>query len=246
MPAVSSSEATVSFLPLHSADGSAIFEQDGFSIIGSVNGPIEIMKRDEHPEEAVVDVVVRPAVGVGGTRERHLESIIQPTLRQLILIQNYPRTLIQVTLQIAKTPSNETRSPKLYQASSNLLILPALLHSAVLTLLSASTPIAKTLSSTILATNGKEGIIRNPTLIQIQEAKSIHAFAFSTFKELLLAESEGSFSIGEWEELYEIAEQLCCGVAEDDPTQEQMQSMHQFIQSALREKIADEMRWKNC
>lgn len=68
MPATVFTEATVSFTPLHSADGSVIFEQDGFSIIGSVNGPIEIMKRDEHPEEAVVDVVVRPAVGVGGKR----------------------------------------------------------------------------------------------------------------------------------------------------------------------------------
>lgn len=114
----------------------------------------------------------------------------------------------------------------------------------MLTLLSASTPITKTLSSTVLATNGREGIIRNPTLVQIQEAKSIHVFAFSTFKELLLAESEGSFSIGEWEELYETAEQLCCGIGEADPMQEQKQSMHQFIHDALRGKMMDEMRWK--
>jgi len=141
MPVISiSSEPSVSFSPLYGADGSATFSQNGYTVIGSVNGPIEITRRDELSEEAAIDVVVRPAVGAGGkmalnqniftkltlmpgTRERHLESIIQSTLRQLILIQNYPRTLIQVTLQITETPANETSSPKLYQASSVIELL---------------------------------------------------------------------------------------------------------------------------
>ena len=53
-----------------------------------------------------------------GTRERHLESIIQSTLRQIILIHNFPRTLIQVTLQITSTPENEDAGSKLVQAAS--------------------------------------------------------------------------------------------------------------------------------
>lgn len=52
---------------LQSADGSATFSYAGYTIIGAVNGPIEVQRRDELPEEAVVDVVVRPAAGVGGT-----------------------------------------------------------------------------------------------------------------------------------------------------------------------------------
>ena len=39
-----------------------------------------------------------------GVKERHLESIIQATLRHIILVQNFPRTLIQMTLQICQTP----------------------------------------------------------------------------------------------------------------------------------------------
>lgn len=53
-----------------------------------------------------------------GTRERHLESILQSTLRQIILIHNFPRTLIQITLQITSTPENKTVSSKLAQAGS--------------------------------------------------------------------------------------------------------------------------------
>lgn len=54
-------------VPLHSTDGSAKYSYNGFSIIGGVNGPVEVQRRDELPEEAVIDVVVRPVSGVGGT-----------------------------------------------------------------------------------------------------------------------------------------------------------------------------------
>lgn len=72
--AAPSSEDNVNFSHLHGADGSATFSQNGYTIIGSVNGPIEISKRDELPEEAAVDVVVRPAVGVGGMDHKRLAS----------------------------------------------------------------------------------------------------------------------------------------------------------------------------
>ena len=54
-------------LPLRRADGSATHSAHGFSVIAAVNGPVEVQRRDELPEEATVDVVVRPAAGVGGS-----------------------------------------------------------------------------------------------------------------------------------------------------------------------------------
>jgi exosome complex component RRP46 len=59
-------EPTVLLSHLHRADGSATFSQNGYTVIGSVNGPIEVQRRDELPEEAAVDVLVRPAAGVAG------------------------------------------------------------------------------------------------------------------------------------------------------------------------------------
>lgn len=53
-----------------------------------------------------------------GTRERHLESLLQQSLRQLILVKNFPRCLIQVVLQITAAPANEYVNTKLVQAST--------------------------------------------------------------------------------------------------------------------------------
>jgi len=57
----------VTLTHLHRADGSATYTHNGYSIIGAVNGPIEVQRRDEMPEEATIEVNVRPAVGVGST-----------------------------------------------------------------------------------------------------------------------------------------------------------------------------------
>jgi len=57
---------------LHRADGSATYAHNGYCIIGAVNGPIEVQRRDEMPEEATVEVHLRPAFGVGST---YLHSI---------------------------------------------------------------------------------------------------------------------------------------------------------------------------
>lgn len=58
--------ADTTLSPLHRADGSATYSKNGYSVVAAVNGPIEVQRRDELPEEAAVDVVVRPAAGVGG------------------------------------------------------------------------------------------------------------------------------------------------------------------------------------
>ena len=58
---------TAGIQTLDRADGSATYSNNGYSIIGAVNGPVEVQRRDELPEEAAIDVVIRPAVGVGGT-----------------------------------------------------------------------------------------------------------------------------------------------------------------------------------
>lgn len=116
MPA--STEPTALLSHLHKTDGSATFSQNGYTIIGAVNGPIEVQRRDELPEEAAIDVIVRPAAGVGSTREKQLESIIEKTLRQIVLVSNFPRTLIQVTLQVTNSPGNETTTAKASSTSS--------------------------------------------------------------------------------------------------------------------------------
>ena len=52
--------------PLSRADGSASCSTNDHSVVCAVNGPVEVMRRDELPEEAAIEVTVRPITGVGG------------------------------------------------------------------------------------------------------------------------------------------------------------------------------------
>ncbi|KAI1096269.1 hypothetical protein F5B19DRAFT_488884 [Rostrohypoxylon terebratum] len=239
---------------LQNADGSATFSYAGYIVVGAVNGPIEVQRRDELPEEAAVDVIVRPAAGVGGTRERHLESLLQSTLRQIILVNNFPRTLIQVILQVTTAPENEYVNAKVVQASSNLPILPALLQTAVLALLSAALPLTATLTSTslaIIADGQSKKIVINPSPREIQISESFHVFSFTSTDELILVESEGNFTVKEWNDAFVAAQQQCCSsdvtndgdtlMDDDNPTGA---NLKQFIRSTMEEKIASDLHWK--
>ena len=55
---------------------------------------------------------------VTGVRERHLESILQNTLRHVILVSAHPRTLIQLTLQIISSKEGSFNAGDLPQATS--------------------------------------------------------------------------------------------------------------------------------
>lgn len=153
MTASSEPLAQLSHLP--TADGSASFSYHGYAVTAAVNGPIEAPRRDENPFEALVDVIVRPAAGVGGkgqivsyslrsqfprldancsrkgTAERQLESILQAAIRQLIPIRNFPRCMIQVTLQVMETPENAYRNTKLLQPQLVRRIIPKSLKSTL-------------------------------------------------------------------------------------------------------------------
>jgi hypothetical protein len=50
-----------------------------------------------------------------GTRERHLESVLQSSLSELILVQDFPRSLIQIVLQVEAAPENVYVNTKLVQ-----------------------------------------------------------------------------------------------------------------------------------
>ena len=50
------------------SDGSASYTAYGCTVMASVHGPVEVNRRDELPAAATIDVTVRPAAGIGGTR----------------------------------------------------------------------------------------------------------------------------------------------------------------------------------
>jgi hypothetical protein len=59
-----------------------------------------------------------------GPKERHLESLIHSTLRDIVLTHMHPRTLIQLTLQIVNTPEQENTLPASFVRVSRFLYIP--------------------------------------------------------------------------------------------------------------------------
>ncbi|KAL2877730.1 exosome non-catalytic core subunit rrp46 [Colletotrichum sp. CLE4] len=239
----SNPQARISHLPR--VDGSATFSRSGYCVVAAVNGPIEVQRRDENPFESVVDVVVRPAAGVGGTGERQLENILRSALRQLIPVKKFPRCLIQVTLQVTEMPQNDYANSKVVQAHSSLPQLPALFHSAILALLSAAVPLKAIATCATLAVVEKgDKIIVDPSPLEIDQSKSLHVVIFTSQNDLLLLESEGTFSMAEWDEVISKGQLVCSqhrqaevGAAMDDDSQDTT-DMQQFIRTVMESKAA--------
>lgn len=61
-----SAEPSAELANLPKADGSATYSYQGYTVTSAVNGPIEAPRREESAFDAQVDVIVRPAAGVGG------------------------------------------------------------------------------------------------------------------------------------------------------------------------------------
>ncbi|KAH9877901.1 hypothetical protein J1614_003118 [Plenodomus biglobosus] len=261
----------VTLTHLNQADGSATYTHNGYSIIGAVNGPIEVQRRDEMPEEAAIEVNVRPAAGVGSPKERHLETLLHNTLRSIILTRLIPRTLVQITLQIRSLPEEESSTG----VNTSLAILPHLLHTALLALLSATIPLSTTLTSVLIAIPASPSTTSTTPLIQptanellrAKPMRSTHVLAFSGKRKMLLSESEGKFSYEEWAEASALAETLCCGEEEEEEEEEeedeggiklnddeamdidgqaQSQSLERWLREVVRKKVEHEQRWKSA
>ncbi|KAG9528698.1 hypothetical protein KCU93_g4074, partial [Aureobasidium melanogenum] len=227
---------------LHRADGSARYSAAGYTVVAAVNGPIEVTRRDELPQHAALEVNVRPAVGVGSPKERHLESLIHSTLRDIVLSHMHPRTLIQLTLQTVNTPEQENTLP----ASFALSPLPALLNASMLSLLSASIPMSSTFTSTLLCVSSSGDLSINPAPKVLLSASSAHVFAFSSTGNLVLDLSEGDFDMDTWEKAHDKAKEECCKEQlSEDAMEEGKPSLQTFMERVVEASVDKQRAWKN-
>jgi exosome complex component RRP46 len=138
-----------------------------------------------------------------------------------------------------------------HSSLQNLAIIPALLHSAILGLLTAAVPLKTIATATLLAIpEGSGDIIIDPTAVEASRATSVHVIGFTTDEELLLAESEGSFSPEEWSKVLKEGERICCQRRGGEDTTmgdgglETTASIREFIRSAMETKVAADLYWK--
>ncbi|KAJ9255549.1 hypothetical protein DTO207G8_2939 [Paecilomyces variotii] len=239
--------------PLRRADGSASYQCPftGSQILGSVNGPIELPgRRDaQKPEEATVEVTIKPGTAAGGVGERYAEGILKNLLGRLILgrEKGFPRRGIVVTLLIA---SGETGG-KVARGDSYLPLLPALLHTALFALLSAAIPLSMTYTATLLAVTASGEIVDGPSAKVAQDATSLHVLAFSSKGHLLLNESEGSFDFDTWEKVHERAHTICRGSrirsADGDVDMgdnADASGLEGFVRETVEDKLYHDYSWK--
>lgn len=130
-----------------------------------------------------------------------------------------------------------------------LPVLPALLHAALLALLSAAIPLSMTYTSTILAVDFSNQVIREPSLSDCAKAKSQHVLAFSSKGHLLLNESQGSFDFDTWDRVYEYALSICreskVAGQDGDISMEAKQRLENFVRETVEHKIASDYSWSN-
>ena len=112
-------------------------------------------------------------------------------------------------------------------------------------------PLSMTLTSVLLALTSDgtaKRILRNPTFIQSQSADSLHVLAFTSHGDCLVAESEGSFTIGDWDDIYGAGKAICCNGSEQGDDHEMIDERdggtHMFVKSVLQSKVAEDLHWK--
>lgn len=95
-----------SISPLLRSDGSSSYKcpSTGYNILGSVNAPVELPGRRDalKPEEATVEVLVKPGTYPAGVGERYVEGILRGVLGKLVLgrEKGFPRRGVVVTLGV--------------------------------------------------------------------------------------------------------------------------------------------------
>jgi len=85
---------------LDRADGSArfAFGTSTFTLT-SVSGPIEPRPQSEHPSLTTLEIHVRPLHSLPSTQSRHLAAVLKSIFSQTILLNQNPRTLVQMVVQ---------------------------------------------------------------------------------------------------------------------------------------------------
>jgi exosome complex component RRP46 len=245
--------------PLTRADGSATYTDpaSNTTILCGVYFPVEAPARASLPEECYIEVNVRPHNGVGQVKERHLECLVADTLRSVVLLEMYPRMMLQVTLQVMSQGRDEElagRGPGAGQGESYLPVLAGLANAAVAGCLDAGVGMRGSVVATTVAVMKATGELKlDPGVKDVNTTRSLHVLGFSSVGELVLVESEGIFDFAEWERVEALARTACLGGVgeggdikmQDGEADETGKSLLGVLRSAVEGKVVADERWRS-
>jgi exosome complex component RRP46 len=195
----------IQFHSLRNSDGSVTYTSPNkaHTIIAGVNYPVEVPYRsDEIPESTFIEVNLRPHNAVGMVKERHVESLVARTLETITRVEETPRSMLQVTLQVAHSEVDETLPGGFKdggQGESYLPLLTSALNAAILACLDAAVQMRHIAGAALVGITRDGTILINPEIVERKKCLSLHVFCFTSTGDVILMESEGPLKFEDWE-----------------------------------------------
>ena len=136
--------------------------------------------------------------------------------------------------------------------NKGIAILPALLETSTLALLSASIPLRMTLTLVSVAIDYQGKLLPDLSTRHMPQAASVHALGFSATGDMIMAESEGKFLIDTWEQVFEMAKSLTSSdenasnvaAADTSVSSAQASLVGGTSKIAIQQEISKQQRWK--
>lgn len=103
----------------------------------------------------------------------------------------------------------------------------------------------------VLRDGSEQKLVADPSPQEVDRALSVHVLAFTSHDELLLAESEGDFTVHDWDRVHAAAKRICREPGDKsrfdmvlDEGERMGPDMQRFLQSTMEAKITSDLRWK--
>ncbi|XP_075773941.1 exosome complex component RRP46 [Pelodiscus sinensis] len=169
--------------PLGRPDGSAAFLQGDTSVLAGLYGPAEVKGSRELYDQATLEVLLKPKVGLPGVFEKSREQLIRRTCEAVILGTLHPRTSVTIVLQVVSDAGS---------------LLACCLNAACMGLMDAGLPMKSLFCGVTCALDADGALSLDPTAKQEKEARALLTFAISSVeRRVLMSTTKGTCSVEE-------------------------------------------------
>lgn len=239
---------------LSTADGSATYTSptESHTIVAGVNYPLEVPYRsDEVPDSTYIQVNLRPHNAVGMVKERHVEELVRTLLQSIVLGEETPRCMLQVTLQVMDVEVDEKLPGGVKsggQGESYLEVLVGAINATVLGCLDAGVKMRGIAGAVLVATIQDGSTVLWPDLKQRKLARALHGLAYGREGQCLLIESEGAFDLVDWEQAETAARRVVIGKADKtdgdvDIDASLTDSVFELMRRCVETRVTKDTRW---
>jgi len=178
---------------LQKSDGSVSFQHGDTRVFCGVCGPAEVQVNKEKVDQATLNCVFKPKVGLAGVKEKRIEDVVRKTCEQVVLIKLFPRSAIQIVMQL------------MHDGGS---LLSTLINGACMALVHAGVPMKGMVASVCCMLTKDGTVVVDPTTEEEKNSRCAMTLSFES-KELKLISSHttGSFTMEEYFKCLELCRQ---------------------------------------